>query len=38
VVRDGNFVSSRKPADIPRFNEEMLNLFIDTHAHARAAA
>jgi len=38
VVRDGNIVSSRKPADIPRFNQEMLNLFIDTHVHARAAA
>lgn len=38
VVRDANFVSSRKPADIPRFNEEMLNLFIDTYAHARTAA
>jgi deglycase len=38
VMRDGNIVSSRKPSDIPRFNQEMLNLFIDTHAHARAAA
>jgi deglycase len=38
VVHDGNLVSSRKPADIPRFNQEMLNLFVDTHIHARAAA
>jgi len=29
VVREGNWVSSRQPSDIPRFNEEMLTLFID---------
>jgi protease I len=27
VVRDGNWVSSRKPDDIPAFNREMLALF-----------
>ena len=27
VVRDGNWVSSRKPQDIPAFNREMLQLF-----------
>ena len=27
VVRDGNWVSSRKPQDIPAFNREMLALF-----------
>jgi protease I len=26
VVRDGNWVSSRKPADLPAFNREMLSL------------
>lgn len=38
VVRDGNFVSSRQPSDIPAFNKEMLNLFIDHHLHSHAAA
>ena len=27
VVRDGNWVSSRKPQDIPAFNREMVQLF-----------
>lgn len=27
VLRDGNWVTSRKPDDIPAFNREMLNLF-----------
>ena len=30
VVHDGNLVTSRQPSDIPRFNQEMLNLFIDS--------
>lgn len=38
VVRDGNFVSSRQPSDIPAFNQEMLNLFIDHHLRSHAAA
>ena len=38
VVRDGNLVSSRQPSDIPAFNKEMLNLFIDHHLRSRAAA
>ncbi len=29
VVRDGNWVSSRKPDDIPAFNREMLALFAE---------
>lgn len=32
VVRDGNWVSSRKPADIPAFNKEMVELFATAHA------
>ncbi len=27
VVRDGNWVSSRQPSDIPAFNREMISLF-----------
>lgn len=27
VVRDGNWVSSRQPTDIPAFNREVINLF-----------
>jgi len=38
VVHEGNFVSSRRPSDIPAFNREMLDLFIEHHVHARAAA
>jgi deglycase len=38
VVRDGNLVSSRQPSDIPRFNQEMLSLFIDHHLQSHAAA
>jgi protease I len=38
VVRDGNMVSSRQPSDIPAFNQEMLNLFIDHHLQSHAAA
>jgi protease I len=38
VVRDSNLVSSRKPSDIPSFNKEMLNLFIDYHLQSHAAA
>jgi protease I len=34
VVVDGNWVSSRKPADIPAFNREMLQLFARQHAAA----
>ena len=34
VVRDANWVSSRKPPDIPAFNREMLKLFAEQHAHA----
>jgi len=34
VVRDGHWVSSRKPDDIPAFNREMLALFSEALQHA----
>ena len=37
VLRDGNWVSSRKPDDIPAFNREMLRLFAETRVGAHAA-
>jgi protease I len=38
VVLDRNWVSSRQPSDIPRFNQEMVNLFVEQHARSRIAA
>lgn len=38
VVLDGNWVSSRQPSDLPRFNQEIMSLFIEHHARARTAA
>jgi protease I len=38
VVHDSNWVSSRQPSDLPRFNQEIVNLFIDHHARSRVAA
>ncbi len=41
VVRDGNWVSSRKPADIPAFNREMVALlsqFKSSRARKQSAA
>jgi len=38
VVRDGNWVSSRQPSDIPRFNQEMITLFVDHAVRSRVAA
>ncbi len=38
VVHDGNWVSSRQPTDIPRFNQELVKLFVEHHARARTAA
>jgi protease I len=38
VVVDANVVSSRKPADIPAFNREMLNLFSQAHQLAQHAS
>jgi deglycase len=38
VVVDANLVSSRKPADIPAFNREMLNLFSQAHQLAQRAS
>jgi len=35
VVVDGNLVTSRKPDDIPAFNEKMLELFAGVRAGAR---
>lgn len=36
VVIDDNWVSSRKPADIPQFIEAMIKLFADTYQTAEA--
>ena len=38
VVRDGNFVSSRQPTDIPAFDREMIALFAEPKARARTAS
>jgi protease I len=38
VVRDGAWVSSRQPSDIPRFNQEIINLFAEHRERARTAA
>jgi protease I len=38
VVRDGNLVSSRQPSDIRRFNQELINLFVDYSVRSRIAA
>ena len=32
VVRDGNWVTSRKPADLPAFNRQMIDLFAERKA------
>src|ERR1700678_251694 len=37
VVRDGNWVSSRQPTDIPAFNREMIALFSERKARAKSA-
>jgi protease I len=34
VVRDGNWVTSRQPGDIPAFNREMLALFVEHRGRA----
>jgi protease I len=38
VLREGNWVSSRKPADIPAFNREMISLFGETKQRVKRAA
>jgi protease I len=38
VLRDRNWVSSRRPADLPVFNREMLSLFAEHHAGRTAQA
>jgi protease I len=38
VVRDGNWVSSRQPTDIPAFNREMISLFSEPQTKARSAS
>lgn len=37
-VRDGNWVSSRQPSDIPRFNQEMIQLFSECRQRVRQVA
>jgi protease I len=37
VVVDGNLVTSRKPADIPAFNQAMIELFAQAPAYAHAS-
>jgi len=37
VVRDRNWVSSRKPDDIPAFDREMLSLFGESMSRGKAA-
>jgi len=37
VVRDGNFITSRKPDDIPAFNAELLSALRETRGAAAAA-
>ncbi|MGE5619973.1 MAG: type 1 glutamine amidotransferase domain-containing protein [Sphingomonadaceae bacterium] len=38
VVRDRNWVSSRQPSDIPAFNREMIQLFVQSKGLMRKAA
>jgi protease I len=38
VLRDKNWVSSRKPDDIPAFNKEMISLFSERVGETRKAA
>jgi protease I len=38
VVRDGKWVSSRQPGDIPVFNREMIKLFGEAHTRGKKAA
>lgn len=38
VMRDGNWLSSRQPTDIPAFNREMIVLFADKSGPVRRAA
>jgi deglycase len=38
VVRDRNWVSSRKPADLPAFNREMVSLFAEHRGKRKASA
>ncbi|HSM84815.1 MAG TPA: DJ-1/PfpI family protein, partial [Candidatus Limnocylindrales bacterium] len=38
VLRNRNWVSSRKPADIPAFNREMISLLAESRERARKVA
>lgn len=38
VVRDGNWVTSRQPSDIPAFNREMIQLFSESKGKMSRAA
>jgi protease I len=35
VVRDGKLVTSRKPDDLPAFNREMIQMFVESSAQSR---
>jgi protease I len=35
VVKDENLVTSRKPDDLPAFNEKMIELFASNHPHVK---
>jgi protease I len=37
VIRDKNWVSSRKPDDIPAFNKKMLEVFGESRSRAKGA-
>ena len=38
VIRDGNWVSSRQPDDIPAFNREIISLFSESRKSAKSAS
>src|SRR2546425_12990312 len=38
AARDGNWVTSRQPKDIPAFNQAMIGLFAETTGRARAGS
>jgi protease I len=37
VLRDRNWISSRKPDDIPAFNREMIDVFVEAKSRLKAA-
>ncbi|MFH0846543.1 MAG: type 1 glutamine amidotransferase domain-containing protein [Chloroflexota bacterium] len=38
VVRDGNIITSRKPADLPKFNKAIIEALISNHESSRNGA